>query len=92
MATQYAPNCTRNWLSHWERSAAGKRSRFDVSPTPPTGIINRPVVWVSRGDAQAYCEYNGQRLPSEIEWSAMARQDATGVSDFRVYPWGNATC
>ncbi len=52
----------------------------------------RPVVWVSRDDAQAYCKWLGKRLPAEPEWTYAAQALAAGGSDYRQYPWGNASC
>lgn len=44
-----------------------------------------PVVHVSYNDAEKYCEWAGQRLPTEHEWEYAAR----GGRSKQNYPWGD---
>ena len=52
---------------------------FSVQP----GYENHPMTMVSWFGARGYCEYNGWRLPSAMEWEKAGRG-----TDTRPFPWG----
>jgi len=70
-ATRYRPEDSHNFLRHWENGS------------PPADKRSHPVVWVSPRDAEAYLQWAGLRLPTDLEWQWAALGD-TGDR----WPWG----
>ena len=68
----YTPDIRQGWLEHWSGG------------TFPAGHGEKPVTYVSRADASAYCRFHGKRLPHTWEW-----QHAAQSGDNRMFPWGN---
>ena len=78
---------------YWQREAAGRwlRRNFDTwVPLEP----HRPVLHVNWWEAEAYCNWAGRRLPTELEWEVAASAEPgdsgkmlTGAK--RRFPWGD---
>lgn len=78
---------------YWKPESAGRwlRRNFDHwVPLEP----HRPVLHVNWWEAEAYCNWAGRRLPSELEWevaaSAAPKHFASELGDAkRRFPWGD---
>jgi formylglycine-generating enzyme required for sulfatase activity len=80
---------------YWQCVQAGHCAAPDVNTTLPQpnylnnpAFDNHPVVGVPWVEAGHYCEWRGQRLPTEAEWEAAAGWDAAHGAKL-LWPWGN---
>jgi iron(II)-dependent oxidoreductase len=85
----------RRWLAesgaiapkYWSRDAEEWMSqRMDV-----TTVVDatRPVCHVCYYEAEAFANWDGKRLPTELEWETAASWDASKQTA-RRFPWGDA--
>ena len=69
----------------------GVRLTFDEQTQTFTAMpeyANHPITMVTWFGANAYCEYNGDRLPTEIEWEKAARGTEIVNENALPFPWG----
>jgi formylglycine-generating enzyme required for sulfatase activity len=81
---------TRQWMPLWKRADKS----WPIEPALPPGVgLDWPLVCISFGDAEAYCQWRNEvggrddlefALPTEGEWEKAAR----GV-DSRTFAWGD---
>jgi sulfatase modifying factor 1 len=70
----------------WWRYVKGANWRHPHGPDSNiSGKQKFPVVHIAYGDAVAYCNWAGKRMPTEAEWEFAAR----GGLDAKRYTWGD---
>ncbi len=71
---------------YWERDGDGWAT-FDLNGGLRPTDDDRPVTHVSYYEAEAYANWAGSRLPTEMEWEAAASSDADGLRQLDDQAW-----
>lgn len=74
-----------NYFQWWQWTNYTDWKHPDGPNSSIEGKDDHPVVHIAYGDAKAYAEWAGKRLPTEAEWEYAAN----GTLNDPVYPWGN---